>query len=225
MANFRLTLSLLFLLITTNIYAQSSARREIKEYQVTIKTQKGSVKGLLQQVNEESIDVITSRGARSVSAAAIKEIKIKFDKNRHIQVFEGMSDTGVEMIAISLDDDRSNIRRGELGAPIYDNPEDERTLTDAAGQALLGTATVATALAADQVTRLIYKPSIEAFKVNYEVEKFKDIRKQLALYSIATQASPSYAKELQEQLQQTLKVKKMDVKDNPFRNKELIKKR
>src|SRR5690606_12462085 len=142
MANFRLTLSLLFLLITTNIYAQSSNAREKKEYQVTIKTKKGSVKGLLQQVNKESIDVITSRGARSVSAAAIKEIKIKFDKNRHIQVFEGTSDTGVEMIATSLDHDRSNIRRGELGAPIYDNPEDERTSTAAAGQALLGTASV-----------------------------------------------------------------------------------
>ena len=225
MANLHYLFSILFLLFTTNIQAQSSLEREIKEYQVAIKTKKGTVKGLLQQVNEETVDVITSRGARSIPAESIKEIKIKFDKNRKIKVFEGMSDTGVGIIATSLDENRSNIRRGELGAPIYDNPEDERTLTGAAGQALLGTATVATALAADQVTRLIYKPSIEAFKVDYKQDKFTEIKKQLALYSVATQASPSYEKELNEQLKETIKAKKMDVKDNPFRNKELIKKR
>lgn len=79
MANFHYLFSILFLLFTTNFQAQSSFEQEIKEYQVAIKTKEGTVKGLLQKVNEETIDVITSRGARSIPAESIKEIKIKFD--------------------------------------------------------------------------------------------------------------------------------------------------
>ncbi|MVZ65087.1 hypothetical protein GQF61_04430 [Sphingobacterium sp. DK4209] len=223
MTHFRYLLFFSCLFIKLNLCAQTGIERSIKEYQVTVRTDNGSIKGLLQQVNKYSIDVIGKSGAKNIPVTSIKEIKVKFDRERKIALYEGMAKTGIGIVESSFDDDRPNIRKDENGRPIYDNPADEPTLSDAAAKALLGTATIATAAAADQVTRLIYKPSIEAFKVHADSASFTDIKRHLSLYSVATQASPDYSRILDDQLKESIKVKKLDIKDNPFRNKDLIK--
>ncbi|MCT1533175.1 hypothetical protein M3B46_19410 [Sphingobacterium daejeonense] len=194
---------ILLLILTTFsicLYAQDiqlKNNREISVYNVVAQTSKGKVKGILQKVTQDQVEIMTSKDLSVIPVENIKSLKVKFDKRENIPVLNNIAQTGLDFV-FDPEYDQSYIKN-ESG--FYEKRIDAEEIT-LGEKAIVGGAVIAGALVGNEIKKLMPTATIEKFKINFSKAKYSEIYEELLMYTVDLQVSPGY--------EQILKVKLRD---------------
>ncbi|KGE15050.1 hypothetical protein DI53_1277 [Sphingobacterium deserti] len=180
---------------------QKIGEREISLYRVSVKTNKGMLKGLFQHAGPDHIIILTERESTKIAVTIIKSLKIKFDKKRNVPVFQNIAQTGLDIIV----DPEYTRSSNNTGQDIYGNPtvidDEEASLGE---QVLMGGVLIGGALLGNEISKLVPPATIETFKINYSKETYESLYDNLSMYSVDMQSSPEYEQILKRKLKETM---------------------
>lgn len=190
----------LILSLITWIHCSASAQvekyRDINLYTVIIKTKKETLKGILKQATDSTIIIQTKSTLKSIPVNSIKTIKIKFAYQKSYKFFENVAHAGMRIIVNDIDNPTDSYSQ-----PTYEALDNTTNpLSDIGGHIILGTAVTATALAENELTKLLYKPNIEVFKIKQDYNRYQGMKDDIMLYTEHLQLSPEYEDILLQQL-------------------------
>lgn len=203
---------ILLLILTTFsicLYAQDiqlKNNREISVYNVVAQTSKGKVKGILQKVTQDQVEIMTSKDLSVIPVENIKSLKVKFDKRENIPVLNNIAQTGLDFV-FDPEYDQSYIKN-ESG--FYEKRIDAEEIT-LGEKAIVGGAVIAGALVGNEIKKLMPTATIEKFKINFSKAKYSEIYEELLMYTVDLQVSPGYEQILKEKLRDAMGRNKLKI--------------
>lgn len=203
---------ILLLILTTFsicLYAQDiqlKNNREVSVYNVVAQTSKGKVKGILQKVTQDQVEIMTSKDLSVIPVENIKSLKVKFDKKENVLVLNNIAQTGLDFV-FDPDYDQS-YTKNESG--FYEKKIDEEEIS-LGEKAMVGGAVIAGALVGNEIKKLMPTATIEKFKINYSKAKYSEIYDELLMYTVDLQASPEYEQILKEKLRDAMGRNKLKI--------------
>jgi len=203
---------ILLLILTTFsicLYAQDIQlrnNREISVYNVVAQTSKGKVKGILQKVTQDQVEIMTSKDLSVIPVENIKSLKVKFDKRENVPVLNNIAQTGLDLV-LDPECDQS-YTKNESG--FYEKKIDEEEIS-LGEKAMVGGAVIAGALIGNEIKKLMPTATIEKFKINYSKAKYSEIYEDLLMYTVDLQALPEYEQILKEKLRDAMGRNKLKI--------------
>ncbi|VTP94598.1 hypothetical protein [Sphingobacterium daejeonense] len=185
---------------------QLKNNREISVYNVVAQTFKGKVKGILQKVTQDQVEIMTSKDLSVIPVENIKSLKVKFDKKENVPVVNNIAQTGLDFV-FDPEYDQS-YTKNESG--FYEKRIDAEEIT-LGEKAMVGGAVIAGALVGNEIKKLMPTATIEKFKINYSKAKYSEIYDELLMYTVDLQASPGYEQILKEKLRDTMERNKLKI--------------
>lgn len=200
--------TLLYLITYLSCHAQIEKTRSINVYNVVVKTSNGKVKGILKQATDTTIIIGQSRETRVIPINTIKSLKIKFAHQSSFKFYDNITQGGIGIITNQGKDTQA---RNNYGEPIFTPLEStDHTLAEMGTNILVGSAIIATALVSNELTKLIYKPSIEVFKIKKDYKKYNAVKEQIQMYTTYLQQLPEYETIQLEQLKKAMEIHKVN---------------
>ena len=202
-------LLLILTIFSICLYAQDiqiKNNREISVYNVVAQTSKGKVKGILQKVTQDQVEIMTSKDLSVIPVENIKSLKVKFDKKENVPVLNNIAQTGLDFV-FDPDYDQS-YTKNESG--FYEKRIDEEEIT-LGEKAMVGGAVIAGALVGNEIKKLMPTATIEKFKINYSKAKYSEIYDELLMYTVDLQAAPGYKQILKEKLRDAMGRNKLKI--------------
>lgn len=182
---------LLIVLMSTTLCLISQAQiekiRSINVYNVVLKTTKGNLKGVLMQATDSTIVIGDQKGIKVIPIEAIKSLNIKFATQKYYSFFQNLAKTGIDIIT---DPNQAHNNTKQINYTELD--QSENTLSDLGGQLLIGTALTGMAIAGNELTKIVYKPNIEVFKIKKNRKRYARMHEDILWYTLNFQQSPEY---------------------------------
>lgn len=198
-------LTLFFYVFTIQLtIAQIEKTKNINMYTVSLNTTKGNINGILLQATDTTILVEVKGKEKVVPVTEIKKLKIKFATPVSYKIYIGLAQAGIDIIANPPNNQTSYNYGGQSSFESIQT--EEETLAEYGGRVLVGTALTGTAMAANELTKLIYRPNIQVFKIKKDGKRYiKDMKEEILWYTLYFQQSPDYEAKQLEQLKNVMK--------------------
>ncbi|MCI0921210.1 hypothetical protein [Sphingobacterium rhinopitheci] len=201
----------IILLYTTaypSCHAQIQKTRIINIYNAVVKTSNGTVKGTLKQATDTTIIIGQPRATIAIPITSIKTLKIKFARQSSFKIYDDVAKIGLGFIA---NNSPNTTARNNYGEPVFEPlTSSEHTLAEMGSNIITGTALTTIAVTGNAITKLLYKPNIEVFKIKRDYKKYNTLKEQIQMYSTHLQQSAQFELIQSNQLKHAMELYKAD---------------
>ena len=204
-------LTIIFLFTIISIHGQNKTQigqKEILVYDAVIKTSKGKIKGILQRTDSNQLVITKNNQSIVIPIENIKTLKIKFSKKKTVPVFNNIAQTAIDFISdpqlsSTVNSYSINSNGKQVPLDVKETPLGERLL--------VGGAIMTTAIVGNELGKLIPPATLETFKIEGSMDKYKKLYDELSMYSIDMQASPDYEFKLRKKLKEAMEKNKLKI--------------